>query len=88
MFPISDDDTGRATQPWVNYAIIAVNILVFVLLQQIGSNEAFTYAFSLVPKEITTGVDLTGIQIVRATRSATRLRSGSIRRHCRFILTS
>ncbi len=49
----------------VNYAIIGINILVFLLLQQLGNNEAFTYAFSLVPKEITTGVDLTGIQIVR-----------------------
>ena len=65
MFPISDDDSDRRTQPWVNYAFIAINILVFVLLQQIGSNYAFTNAFSLVPKEIMTGVDLTGVQIVR-----------------------
>lgn len=65
MFPISDDDADRRTQPWVNYAFIAINVLVFVLLQQIGSNEAFTYAFALVPKEIMTGIDLTGVQIVR-----------------------
>jgi len=39
-------------------------VLVFVLLQQLGTNEAFDYAFSLVPKEITTGVDLVGPQIV------------------------
>ncbi len=65
MFPISDDDTGRRTQPWVNYAFIAINVLVFVLLQQIGSNDAFTYAFSLVPKEITTGIDITGVQVIR-----------------------
>src|SRR6185503_5458595 len=30
----------------------------FLLLQQVGSNDAFTYAFSLVPREMTTGVDL------------------------------
>lgn len=65
MFPIGDDDSDRSLQPMVNYVIIGINILVFLLLQQFGSNEAFTYAFSLVPKEITTGVDLTGIQIVR-----------------------
>ena len=65
MFPISDDNSDRRTQPVVNYAFIGINILVFLLLQRIGSNEAFTYAFSLVPKEITTGVDLTGIQIIR-----------------------
>jgi len=65
MFPIGDDNTDRTTTPVVNYAIIGLNLLVFVLLQQLGSNDAFTYAFSLVPKEITTGIDITGVQIVR-----------------------
>lgn len=61
MFPIGDDNSDRTITPYVNYAIIGINILVFVLLQQIGSNESFTYAFSLVPKEITSGVDLQGL---------------------------
>lgn len=65
MFPIGDDNSDRTVTPFVNYAIIGINILVFLLLQQIGSNDAFSYAFSLVPKEVTTGVDLTGVQIVR-----------------------
>jgi len=65
MFPIGDDNSDRQIFPFVNFAIIGVNILVFLLLQQLGTNDAFTYAFSLVPKEITTGVDLNGIQIVR-----------------------
>lgn len=65
MFPISDDNSDRTITPFVNYALIGVNILVFVLLQQLGSNDSFSYAFSLVPKEITTGVDITGVQIVR-----------------------
>lgn len=65
MFPISDDNSDRTITPYVNYALIAVNILVFVFLQQIGGNDAFTYAYSLVPQEILTGVDLTGAQIVR-----------------------
>ena len=65
MFPISDDNSDRRIQPVVNYAIIGVNILVFLLLQRLGSNDAFTYAFSLVPKEIMTGVDLSGVQIIR-----------------------
>src|SRR4051794_2763425 len=64
MFPIGDDNSDRLSLPVVNYAIIGLNILVFLFLQQLGSNEAFTYAFSLVPKEITTGVDLTGMQVV------------------------
>jgi membrane associated rhomboid family serine protease len=59
------------TQPVVNYAIIGLNILVFLLLQQLGSNEAFTYAFSLVPREVTTGVDLQGVQVIRDSMGRT-----------------
>ena len=65
MFPIGDDDSDRTLTPVVNYAIIGINILVFLLLQQIGTNESFTYAYSLVPKEITQGIDITGVQVVR-----------------------
>jgi membrane associated rhomboid family serine protease len=65
MFPIGDDNSDRTIVPAVNYAIIGLNVLVFVFLQQLGGNDAFTYAFSLVPKEVTTGIDLSGVQIVR-----------------------
>ncbi len=65
MFPIGDDNSDRTITPYVNYIFIGINILVFVLLQQIGSNDSFSYAYSLVPKEITDGVDITGVQIVR-----------------------
>jgi membrane associated rhomboid family serine protease len=64
MFPLSDDDSDRTTTPYVNYAFIGINILVFVLLQGLGSNDAFTYAFSLVPREITTGIDLSSPTII------------------------
>ena len=67
MFPIGDDNSDRTITPFVNYAFIGVNILVFLLLQQIGTNDAFSYAFSLVPKEITDGIDITGVQIIRDT---------------------
>ncbi len=65
MFPIGDDNSDVTITPYVNYIFIAVNILVFVLLQGLGSNDAFSYAFSLVPKEVMTGVDITGVQVVR-----------------------
>jgi membrane associated rhomboid family serine protease len=58
VFPLYDDNSDRLTTPVVNYAIIAVNILVFVFLQQLGTNEQFTYAFSTVPLEIITGHDV------------------------------
>jgi membrane associated rhomboid family serine protease len=58
VFPLYDDNSDRTTTPIVNYAIIAVNIFVFVFLQQLGTNQAFTYAFSTVPLEILTGHDV------------------------------
>ncbi len=58
LFPIGDENTGRTITPFVNYALILVNVLVFVFLQGLGSNEKFTYAFSTVPAEIITGRDI------------------------------
>jgi membrane associated rhomboid family serine protease len=58
VFPLYDDNSDRATTPIVNYVLIAINILVFVFLQQLGTNDKFTYAFSTVPQEIVTGRDV------------------------------
>jgi membrane associated rhomboid family serine protease len=58
VFPLFDDNTDRLRTPFINYALIAVNLLVFVFLQQLGANDQFTYAFSTVPKEILTGEDI------------------------------
>ncbi|TMI96794.1 MAG: rhomboid family intramembrane serine protease [Bacteroidetes bacterium] len=62
MLPIGDDDSDRRFAPFINYLLIAINILVFVFLQGMGGNEKFTYAFSTVPAEILTGKDIaTGV---------------------------
>ena len=58
VFPLWDDNTGRLTTPFVNYALIALNLFVFVVLQGLGTNDQFTYAFSTVPLEILTGRDI------------------------------
>jgi membrane associated rhomboid family serine protease len=58
VFPLYDDNSDRTTTPVVNYILIAINILVFVFLQQLGTNERFTYAFSTVPMEIVSGRDI------------------------------
>ena len=71
MIPISDDNTGRVRTPFVTYVLIAVNVLVFVLLQGMGTNERFTYAFSTVPQEIATGEDVArDVRIEAAGESA------------------
>src|SRR5215207_927839 len=58
VFPLYDDNSDRQITPLVNYAFIAVNIFVFVVLQGLGSNDQFTYSFSTVPAEILQGRDI------------------------------
>jgi membrane associated rhomboid family serine protease len=61
LLPIGDDNTGRRTTPIVVYTLIAINAIVFLVFQQTISTEAgfeFTYAYSVVPREITHNVDL------------------------------
>lgn len=59
LFPIGDENSDRRTTPFVTYALIALNLLVFVFLQGLGGNERFTYAYSAVPAEIISGRDIT-----------------------------
>jgi membrane associated rhomboid family serine protease len=58
MIPIADDNSGSTVAPVINYLLIAANIAVFVLLQGMGGNDRFTYAFSTVPQEIVSGRDV------------------------------
>ena len=58
LLPIGDDNRDRQIIPVVNYLLIILNIIVFVFLQNWGSNIHFTYAYSTVPGEILTGRDI------------------------------
>lgn len=58
MIPISDNNSDRIRTPFVNYILIALNILVFVYYQQFGTNQAFLMSFSTIPHEILTGTDV------------------------------
>jgi membrane associated rhomboid family serine protease len=59
VFPLFDDNSDRRRFPWVNYAFIAANIFVFIVLQEAGADRnKFTYAWSTVPAEIVTGKDI------------------------------
>ena len=71
LLPIGDDNQGRLTTPFVVYAIIAINFIVFLVLQQAGTEggERFTYGYSVVPYEITHGVDLQEPVIIRDSSS-------------------
>lgn len=58
MIPIGDDNRDRTITPYVNYILIAINLIVFIVFQGMGNNLEFTYAFSTVPQEIVTGQDV------------------------------
>jgi len=58
MFPIGDENEPGHGLAWVTLALIGINVAVFVLLQALGAENAFTTGFSAVPLEITTGADL------------------------------
>ncbi|MEQ8859624.1 MAG: rhomboid family intramembrane serine protease [Pseudomonadales bacterium] len=64
MFPISDDNP-RANLPVATFTIIAVNVLVWVLLQGLGSPRALAESlcmYALIPGELLGHVDA-GTQI-------------------------
>ena len=56
LFPISDDNSEVDGPAYVTWTLLALNIVVFLYQM---SDESFTYAWSIIPKEITTGVDIT-----------------------------
>jgi len=67
LLPIGDDNQGRRTTPFVVYILVLINAVVFLVFQQTTSTEAgaeFTYAYSVVPYEITHNQDLVAPQRV------------------------
>lgn len=57
LFPIGDDNQDRQSVPVVTWAMLLANLLVF--FYQLA-NPTFTYGYSVVPAEITGGIDLVG----------------------------
>src|SRR5579885_1404955 len=55
VIPLADDNSDRTITPVVNYALIAINVLVFVFAQGLGTNDRVTLEFSTVPERIITG---------------------------------
>jgi membrane associated rhomboid family serine protease len=48
MLPIGDDDTARRTVPVVTYALIALNVLFFLV--ELGGGDAFIGQWAFVPR--------------------------------------
>ena len=64
VLPLRDDDTDRHTVPVVTYALIAVNVIVWLIELSLG--DRFINGYSTVPFEITNGRDLVGPQTIEA----------------------
>lgn len=64
VIPIGDEKVPGRGLGIVTIGLIAINALVFVLLQLPDSDQTFTYGYAAIPREITTGEDLTETQTV------------------------
>src|SRR5512139_3719291 len=50
MLPIGDDNSARRTVPVVTYALIAVNVLFFLV--ELSAGEDFIRQWSVIPREL------------------------------------
>ncbi len=73
MFPIGDDDRELSGHAYVTTFLVIANVLVF-LLQLVDPN--ITAGWSVVPREITTGQDLVGTQIIRTPDGIVQILQG------------
>ncbi len=64
VMPLRDDDMDRRTVPVVTYALIAINVLVWLIELYFG--DRFINGYSTVPFEITHSQDLVGLQTISA----------------------
>lgn len=61
MLPLRDENPTR-TIPYVNYTLIAINILVFIFQVMLGSSqETFVYQFALIPAQVTSKLDFSDV---------------------------
>jgi membrane associated rhomboid family serine protease len=70
MFPISDDNSDRRITPVVNYVLIGLCVLIFLVFQGMGKNEAGTLGWAAVPAEIVTAHDIVTPESVAAAKGA------------------
>jgi len=63
VFPIGDEHNGRLLTPYVNYTLIAINIVVFLyqLLLPEPRLLEFIFRWGAIPAEISQGQDLFGL---------------------------
>ncbi|HET6569707.1 MAG TPA: rhomboid family intramembrane serine protease [Rhodothermales bacterium] len=73
LFPIGDDNRQISGPALVKKGLVLANLVVFFLLQRAGANEAFTYGWSVIPMEITHGIDLIQAQAVHLSGQSVQI---------------
>lgn len=58
VFPIGDDDSRMRITPIVTFALIAINVIVFLIELTQGNIETFFRTWSVIPLEYSQGADL------------------------------
>ena len=64
LLPIGDDDRALSGPALVTWGLLLANLAVFFFFQWGEGGEVFTYGWSVIPFEISNGVDLVGPQSV------------------------
>ena len=72
LFPIGDDDRALSGRALVTLVLVVANIAVFALQL---SDPAVTYAWSVIPAEITTGQDLVNTRPLPTDDPASEVRT-------------
>ncbi len=57
MLPISDDNSGRRTQPYVTWALIAINVVIFAYQSILSQRDhlQFIADWALIPARVSSG---------------------------------
>lgn len=66
IIPIGDDDRRLTGPTFITVGLVVANLLSFFLWQGAGANEVAMYGWTVIPVEITTGIDLVQTQYVEA----------------------
>ena len=66
IIPIGDDDRRLTGPAFITVGLVVANLLSFFLWQGAGANEVAMYGWTVIPAEITSGIDLVQTQYVEA----------------------
>ena len=60
IIPIADENVQNAQRPWISYALITINVLIFLFEASMPREqlEQFTLTYGAIPVELTNGQDL------------------------------